>query len=511
MHNCRITLQEAIMLKARSCGVLLHPTSLPGHDGIGTLGDHARRFVDLLSAMGMSYWQLLPLTPPACGNSPYSSLSAFAGNPLLIDLHQLAREGDLPLEAYEGRFPEERVDYGGVSDVKPGLLHQAAAAFLASEKNSTDRGVLAFLRHDVHGCTILRSSWRSNSYYKGKSWQKWPREAALLTTEAYEKASRKLGPEIGVQKYLQWQFSRQWQSLRAYAAGRGVSFIGDIPIFVAYDSADVWRNLDIFLLDDQGRPTAVAGVPPDYFSNTGQLWGNPLYNWETLEGQGFNWWIERFRHAFTLFDCVRIDHFRGFEAAWQVPAKERTAEHGTWVAAPGGRLFEAVRSALGNLPIIAEDLGVITPEVEALRDRFGFPGMKILQFAFDSGPTNPYLPHNHVRNCVVYTGTHDNDTTLGWYTSQDEHLRSLVRNYVGSNGRDIVEDIIRTALMSVADTVIIPFQDILGLPGKARMNLPGTASGNWEWRFSWDMIHRGLAGEMNDRLERYGRRRGSVT
>jgi 4-alpha-glucanotransferase len=506
MHNCSNTPQEAIMLNERSCGVLLHPTSLPGHDGIGTLGENARRFVDILSAMGMSYWQLLPLTPPACGNSPYSSLSAFAGNPLLIDLHQLATEGDLPLEVYGSRFHEERVDYGGVSEFKLGLLHQAAAAFLAAEKNSRTEEFWHFCDttpwlHDFALFMALKQ------HYKGKSWQKWPREAALLTTEAYEKASHELGPEIGIQKYLQWQFSRQWQSLRAYAAGRGVSFIGDIPIFVAYDSADVWRNLDIFLLDNQGRPTAVAGVPPDYFSKTGQLWGNPLYNWKTLEGQGFNWWIERFRHAFTLFDCVRIDHFRGFEAAWQVPAKERTAERGTWVAAPGVRLFEAVRSALGNLPIIAEDLGVITPEVEALRDRFGFPGMKILQFAFDSGPSNPYLPHNHVKNCVVYTGTHDNDTTLGWYTSQDEHLRSLVRNYIGSNGRDIVADMIRTALMSVADTIIIPFQDILGLPGNARMNLPGTASGNWGWRFSWDMIHRGLAGEMNDRLERYGRRK----
>ena len=493
------------MLNARSCGVLLHPTSLPGHEGIGTLGENARRFVDLLSAMGMSYWQLLPLTPPACGNSPYSSLSAFAGNPLLIDLHQLAAEGDLPLDVCEGRFPEERVDYGGVSDFKLGQLHQAAAAFLAAEKNSRTGEFWHFCDttpwlHDFALFMALKQ------HYKGKSWHKWPREAALITTEAYEKASRKLGPEIGVQKYLQWQFSRQWQSLRAYAASRGVSLIGDIPIFVAYDSADVWRNLDIFLLDDQGMPTAVAGVPPDYFSKTGQLWGNPLYNWETMEGQGFNWWIERFRHAFTLFDSLRIDHFRGFEAAWQVSAKERTAERGTWVTAPGGPLFEAVRSELGNLPIIAEDLGVITPEVEALRDRFGFPGMKILQFAFDSGPTNPYLPHNYIRNCVVYTGTHDNDTTLGWYLSQDEQLRSLTRNYIGSNGHDIVADIIRTALMSVAAIVVIPFQDILGLPGKARMNLPGTATGNWEWRFSWDMTHQGLAEEMNAQLERYGRR-----
>ena len=496
------------MLNERSCGVLLHPTSLPGHDGIGTLGENARRFVDLLAAMGMKYWQLLPLTPSACGNSPYSSLSAFAGNPLLIDLHQLAAEGDLPLEEDEGRFPEERVDYGGVADFKLGLLQRAAASFLAGEKNSRTEEFWHFCDTTpwLHNFALFMAL---KQLYKGKSWENWPREEALITTEAYEKASHKLGPEIGAQKYLQWQFSRQWQSLRAYAAGRGVSLIGDIPIFVAYDSADVWCNKDIFLLDEKGRPTVVAGVPPDYFSKTGQLWGNPLYNWKKLEGEGFNWWIERFRHAFTLFDCVRIDHFRGFEAAWEVPAKEPTAEHGTWVAAPGVPMFEAVQSALGKLPIIAEDLGVITPEVEALRDRFGFPGMKILHFAFDSGPTNPYLPHNYVRNCVAYTGTHDNDTTLGWYTSQDDHLRSLTRDYIGSDGNDIVEDLMRTALMSVATTVIIPLQDILGLPGSARMNLPGTASGNWEWRFSWDMVQKGLAGEMNAKLERYGRRHNS--
>lgn len=494
------------MLNARSCGVLLHPTSLPGPGGIGTLGDNARRFVDLLSAMGMSHWQLLPLTPPACGNSPYSSLSAFAGNPLLIDLDQLAAEGDLPFDQLEGSFPEEYVDYGGVSDLKTSLLRQAAATFLAAEKKPRIEEFWYFCDttpwlHDFALFMALKQ------HYRGKSWQKWPREAALITAETYDKDSCELGPEIGIQKYLQWQFSRQWQSLRAYAAGRGVSLIGDIPIFVAYDSADVWRNPDIFLLDRQGKPTEVAGVPPDYFSKTGQLWGNPLYDWKKLEGEGFNWWIERFRHTFSLFDCIRIDHFRGFEAAWQVPAREQTAERGTWVAAPGERLFEAVRAALGDLPIIAEDLGVITPEVEALRDRFSFPGMKILQFAFDSGPTNPYLPHNHVKNCVVYTGTHDNDTTLGWYTSQDELLRAAVLDYIGSDGRDIVADIIRIALMSVAATVVIPFQDILGLPGKARMNLPGTAAGNWEWRFTWDMVREGLAEEISAQLELYGRRK----
>jgi 4-alpha-glucanotransferase len=493
------------MLKGRSCGVLLHPTSLPGADGIGSLGDDARRFVDLLAAMGMKFWQMLPLTPPACGNSPYSAFSAFAGNPLLIDLQQLAREGDLPVALCGGHFPEERVDYALVSDFKMGVLHQAAETFLsAARTNRTDEfwhycDTTPWL-HDFALFMALKQ------HYKGKAWHKWPKDVALLTPERYEKASVELGPEIGVQKYLQWQFFRQWRSLRQYAANQGVSFIGDIPIFVAYDSADVWRNLGLFLLDNQGKPTFVAGVPPDYFSKTGQLWGNPLYDWDVLERSGYGWWIERFRQSFLLFDCIRIDHFRGFEAAWQVPASERTAVRGGWVKGPGERLFDAVRSELGELPIIAEDLGVITPEVEAMRDNCGFPGMKILQFAFDSGPGNPYLPHNHVKNCVVYSGTHDNDTILGWYSGLSIKQQQGILSYLGCAGRDIVTDIIRTALMSVAGTVILPFQDLLGLPGEARMNVPGTAFGNWEWRFSWGMVSRSLGGDLGAMLERYGRR-----
>jgi 4-alpha-glucanotransferase len=385
------------------------------------------------------------------------------------------------------------------------VLHQAAAAFLSAARTNRTEEFWHFCDTTpwLHDFALFMAF---KQRYGGKAWQKWPTDAALLTPEMHEKASVELGPEIGAQKYLQWQFSRQWRSLREYAATQGVSFIGDIPIFVAYDSADVWRNRDIFLLDDRGRPTAVAGVPPDYFSRNGQLWGNPLYDWEMLERRGYSWWVERFRQSFSLFDCVRIDHFRGFEAAWHVPAGERTAVHGSWVTGPGGRLFDAVRSVLGELPIIAEDLGVITPQVEALRDRYGFPGMKILQFAFDSGPTNPYLPHNHLKDCVVYTGTHDNDTVLGWYSGLGSERQHEILRYLGCEGRDIVVDLIRTALMSVADTVILPFQDLLGLGNEARMNLPGTAFGNWEWRFSWGMVSRSMGSGVGEMLERYGRR-----
>ncbi len=494
------------MLNRRSCGVLLHPTSLPGAGGIGTLGDDARRFIDLLAGMGMSLWQVLPLAPPACGNSPYSAFSAFAGNPLLIDLEQLVREGDLPEASCPGCFPEERVDFDAVTRFKLDALRRAAAAFFAAGRSSRMEEFWHFCDttswlHDYALFMALKQR------YKGKSWHRWPTEVALMTPGMYETASQELGPEIGAQKYVQWQFRRQWQGLHDYAAGHGIAVIGDLPIFVAYDSADVWRNRGIFLLDPAGKPTAVAGVPPDYFSRTGQLWGNPLYDWDALEQQGFVWWIERFRQMFSLFDCVRIDHFRGFEAAWQVPAKERTAVRGTWVKGPASHFFDVVHAALGRLPIIAEDLGVITPEVEALRDQCGYPGMKILQFAFDSGPTNPYLPHNHVKNCVVYTGTHDNDTTLGWYDSLTPDRRRSVNDYLGAREGDIVTDMLRAAFMSVADTAIIPFQDLLGLAGEARMNVPGTAEGNWSWRFSWGMVGRHLGAPLAEMLHRYGRQR----
>ena len=491
------------MLNKRGCGILLHPTSLPGPGGIGSLGRNARRFIDLLADMGMSYWQVLPLSPPACGNSPYSAFSAFAGNPLLIDLEQLADEGDLSPGCGDGRcYPEGRVDFAGVTGPKMEQLYQAASTFLAHK--STPR-TLEFRHYCdttpwLHDYALFMALKR---HYNGKSWILWPERAAGITPETAREYAVQFGHEIGVQKYLQWQFSKQWLMLRGYANERGIAVIGDIPIFVAFDSADVWSRRDLFLLDDAGNPPVVAGVPPDYFSATGQLWGNPLYDWEVMEQDGYQWWIDRFRTTFNLFDIVRIDHFRGFEAAWQIPAEETTAERGAWIKGPGERLFDALFAALGKLPIIAEDLGVITPEVLALRDRYNFPGMKILQFAFEKEPVN--LPHLHIKNGVVYTGTHDNDTTKGWYASITDAERHEMSEYLGSSGVDGVGDLLRAALMSVADTAIIPLQDILKLGSEARMNIPGTPFGNWEWRFSWDMLPQDLSVSIRGRLERYDR------
>ena len=491
------------MLNKRGCGILLHPTSLPGSGGIGTLGADARRFIDLLHDMGMSYWQVLPLAPPALGNSPYSALSAFGGNPLLIDLELLEREGDLA-PAPMGHFPVDRVDFAAVTGAKMARLYLAGATFLAQKGTARSLEFDHFCNttpwlHDFALFLVLKR------HFANKSWSQWPREASRITPQAYAKFSQQFDQEIAGQKYLQWQFARQWQQLRTYANERGIAVIGDLPIFVAHDSADVWCYPELFLLDGQGQPTVVAGVPPDYFSLTGQRWGNPHYDWHTLEQGGYQWWIERFKMMYVLCDVVRIDHFRGFEASWQVPAKEKTAEKGLWVKGPGQKLFAALQTALGSLPIIAEDLGFLTPEVEALRDSNNFPGMKILQFAFDSGPENPYLPHNHLKNMVVYTGTHDNDTTKGWYDSISAAERDEMNAYLGTSGDDCVGNLVRAALMSVADTAIIPFQDILKLGNQARMNLPGTAFGNWEWRFSWDMLQPELAASLRGQVRRYGR------
>jgi 4-alpha-glucanotransferase len=492
------------MLNIRGCGVLLHPTSLPGSGGIGTIGADARRFIDVLTAMGMSYWQVLPLTPPACGNSPYSGFSAFAGNPLLIDLEQIIDEGDLPAEIDRASFPEKCVDYTSVSQVKLKMLHDAGSVFL-ERGDSTRKGEFWHFCDTTPWLHDYALFMAIKNHYNGKSWDKWPKEVALLTSSMFEKCSVDFGPEVGVQKYMQWQFFRQWKALRRYAGAKGIDIIGDIPIFVAHDSADVWSRRDLFKLDSKGRPVDVAGVPPDYFSKSGQLWGNPLYDWDLMGRDRYSWWIERFRSMFEIFDIVRIDHFRGFESAWHVPASHRTAQNGQWVKGPGADLFDAVFSGLGPLPIIAEDLGMITPEVEILRDRYRFPGMKILQFAFDSGPSNSYLPHNHVKNCVVYTGTHDNDTMAGWLASLTDTQHCRVKEYLGVVGDEVLEGMTRVALMSVADTVIIPFQDLLKLGNEARMNVPGTAFGNWGWRFSWDALTRDLAAVVRSQVDRYGR------
>ena len=493
-----------VMLNKRGCGILLHLTSLPGPDGIGSLGADARRFIDLLCDMGMSYWQMLPLAPPASGNSPYSALTAFGGNPLLIDLERIVSEGDISHTSTDGIFSGHHVDFDTVARSKMELLHQAGSHFLSLYE--THRSLEFRLFCDttpwLHDFALFMAL---KQLFHGKSWNLWPAEASAITCKKYQEYSVELHHEIAVQKYLQWQFARQWKELRAYANNRGIYIIGDIPIFVAHDSADVWIHRELFLLDSKGNSTFMAGVPPDYFCSDGQLWCNPHYDWVVMEQHGYQWWIERFKATFELFDIVRVDHFRGFEAAWHVPAMEKTAQRGTWVNGPGESLFDALHTALGPLPLIVEDLGVITREVEALRDHYNFPGMKILQFAFGSGPSNQDLPHNHVKHGVVYTGTHDNDTAKGWYNSIPDKERCEMNSYLGVSAADCIGSLMRAALMSIADTAIIPFQDLLNLGSEARMNIPGIPLGNWEWRFSWDMLPQGLSALVRNQLQRYGR------
>lgn len=492
------------MTAQRQAGVLLHPTSLPGSEGIGTLGQEAYRFIDFLSHSGCALWQVLPLTPPAAGNSPYSAYSAFAANPLLIDIEVLIEEGDLPQDSLQGDFSDARVDFSAVSSQKEQLLCRAAGQFFSQGRNQRLEEFWHFCdtTYWLHDYALYQALKR---HYQGLSWVRWPKDVALRLGTACEQASIALGSAIGVQKYQQWQCWRQWNRLRRYAKDQGIGIIGDLPIFVAHDSADVWCNRGLFLLDPAGRPTVVAGVPPDYFSSTGQLWGNPLYDWEAMSADGYAWWIARIRQLLEQFDLVRIDHFRGFEASWQVPATAKTAVKGRWVAGPGADFFHAVQEAVGRLPFIAEDLGVITPQVEALRDRFGLPGMKILQFAFDSDASNPYLPHNHIPTSVVYTGTHDNDTVQGWAAALPSHVNKAMADYLGSSGNDPAADLIRTTLMSVANTAILPMQDLLGLPSEARMNLPGTALGNWSWRMQPGMLTADLADRIRTQLKRYDR------
>ncbi|HEX9023531.1 MAG TPA: 4-alpha-glucanotransferase [Geobacteraceae bacterium] len=492
------------MLHRRQSGILLHPTSLPGPGGIGAMGSEARRFVDFLASAGQSLWQVLPLGPTGLGNSPYSCLSAFAGNPLLIDLEQIALEGDLAAEELRENLPPERVDFPAVEEYKETLLKRAATNFLTKGDPGRREEFRSFCEttpwlDDFALFMALKEA------HGGKGWLHWPRDMACRDAAALADCRERLKAEAELHKYAQWQFFRQWRELREYANEKGIGIVGDLPIFVAFDSADVWANPHLFHLDERGRSTVVAGVPPDYFSETGQRWGNPLYNWETIAFHGYGFWIERMKCAMELCDMVRIDHFRGFEAYWEIPATEKTAQKGRWVKGPGAELFSALLDSLGQLPIIAEDLGVITPDVEALRDRFGFPGMKVLQFAFGSGPDNPYLPHNHVRGAVVYTGTHDNDTTIGWFSGLGAKERGHVLRYLASHGKDIAGTLSRAALASVANTAIIPLQDVLGLDSRARMNVPGKSAGNWAWRFAGDMLTEEVGEKLLEMTEMYGR------
>jgi 4-alpha-glucanotransferase len=503
---------------SRSSGVLLHPTSLPGHYGVGDLGEEAYSFIDFLAASGQSLWQVLPLGPTGYGDSPYQSFSAFAGNTLLVSPDRLVAEGLLDKRDLEGApaFPPERVDFGAAIEFKNKLLRRAFENF----RHTTDTS----LRGAFETFSQREAAWLDDyALYRamkdargGAAWNKWEPPMAGREPAAVAAAREGLREQASAQKFYQFLFFRQWHALKRYANERGISLIGDIPIFVAHDSADVWTNPHLFKLNADGSPRVVAGVPPDYFSATGQLWGNPLYDWERLKAEGFRWWIARVSAMLHIVDILRIDHFRGFAASWEIPGGDTTAERGHWVNAPGRELFEAIKRALGDLPILAEDLGVITPDVERLRDDFGFPGMRILQFAFGGDSKNIDLPHNYHRNISVYTGTHDNDTTVGWFKSQAgtgstrtpaeiERERKFCLDYLNSDGREIHWDFIRAVLASVGNIAIIPLQDILGLGNEARMNLPNSTSGNWSWRYATGALTGDLRARLKALTELYGR------
>ncbi len=496
----------------RASGILLHPTSLPGPYGIGDLGPAADRFVDFLADAGQTYWQILPLGPTGFGDSPYQTFSAFAGNPMLISPDALQSEGLLPAGALDEApvFPDERVDYGAVIPWKRQILERAYAHFLSSADDDLRREVREF---------AAENSWIApfalfmalKEAHEGRPWPKWEPSIASRTPAALERWQRRLAQRTQSHVYSQYLFFRQWKRVRQYAHARGVRIIGDAPIFVAHDSADCWVHRELFHLRRDGRPALVAGVPPDYFSATGQLWGNPLYRWEALESQGYRWWIERLRSALGTVDILRLDHFRGFAGYWAIPGNAPTAQTGKWLPGPGVPFFTAVEKALGSLPIIAEDLGVITPDVVELRERFGFPGMRVLQFAFDdfeASADNPHLPHNLERNVVVYTGTHDNDTTAGWYAASPARTRRFARAYARSTRRDpaaVTWDLVRLAMASVAHTAVVPLQDLLGLGSSARMNLPGQAGGNWQWRLHADALSTGVSQRLAELTRLYGR------
>jgi 4-alpha-glucanotransferase len=476
----------------RASGILLHPTSLPGPFGVGDLGEAAYRFVDFLSASGQSLWQVLPLSPTDDAGSPYSSYSAFAGNSLLISPENLVKDGLLERHDVEA-FPStvtDQTNFREAHKLKTAVLMKAFARFQAATDNRLRREFGSFAQKNstwLDDYALFQALKKANG---GKSWVDWKPSLAMREPKALSRARADLHDEIQAQRFFQFLFFNQWLALKRFCNQRGIRIIGDVPIFVAHDSADVWTNRELFKLDEHGHPTVVAGVPPDYFSETGQFWGNPLYDWDRMRADGFVWWIQRLRASFQLFDIVRLDHFRGFCACWGILAGETTAENGEWVETPGRELLSAVRNSLGDLPIIAEDLGVITPDVVALRKEFDFPGMRVLQFAFGHEEDNINLPENFERDVVAYTGTHDNDTTVGWFnqlseakTGDAEKTRASCLNYLRTDGHEINWDFIRAVLGSVADTAIIPLQDVLGLGSEARMNTPNTTSGNWSWRF----------------------------
>jgi len=476
----------------RASGILIHPTSLPARYGIGDLGTFAYRFVDYLVAAEQSLWQILPLGPTIIYDSPYQTLSAFAGNPNLISLDKLVEDGWLePSDLADAPdFPEHTVRYGEVIPYHEQKLDLAYKRFKERADPSARQAFEAWCERNGAWLYDFALFATLKAQHGGAEWTKWSREAAQPSPARRVLLREQYRDQVESHMFRQWLFYTQWAALKAYANSKGIQLIGDIPIFVSHDSADVWANPHLFQLDpNSGLPKVVAGVPPDFFNpEDGQLWGNPHYNWQAMEEEGYAWWIARLRTTLETVDRVRIDHFRGFEAYWEIPGGERTAKNGRWVKGPDAKLFEAFEAALGKLPIIAEDLGIITPEVIALRDRFDLPGMKVLQFAFGDDPysVNAFLPHMYTHNCVVYTGTHDNNTTLGWWQSGEatEGMRRHLRDYIGHEVREPHWDLIRLGMNSVADTFIVPMQDVLGFGEDARMNKPGFKGGYWSWRFA---------------------------
>jgi 4-alpha-glucanotransferase len=486
----------------RKSGILVHPTSLPGAYGMGEIGVQAIRLIDTLAEMKQSLWQVLPLGPTGYGDSPYQSLSTFAGNDKLVCFETLVNQKLLLKGELKGfpQFPADTVDYGPVLTERRRVLDIVTENFAKRAGVAMKKRYEAFIREQafwLDDMSLFSAIKEANGL---RPWTEWPRDVSLREPKALERARRELAEAVEAAKVRQFLFFDQWSALRRHAAEKGVQIVGDIPIFVAHDSADVWANRHLYYLDERGNPTVIAGVPPDYFSATGQRWGNPLYRWDVHRQEGYAWWQARIKSVLALVDIVRIDHFRGFEAYWEIPASEPTAVKGLWVKGPGADLFRVLKEKMGDLPIIAEDLGVITPEVEALRDDFDLPGMRILQFAFgNDDQAEAYRPHSYPPNCVVYTGTHDNDTTVGWFNSQagegstrtqediDKERRTIL-DYVGTDGSQIQWDLMALALKSKANTAVFPMQDLLGLGSEARMNVPGREGGNWRWRYRWELL-----------------------
>ena len=497
------------MNQDRMSGVLLHVTSLPSLGGVGDFGPAAYEFIDFLVAAKQRLWQVLPLGPTGYGSSPYSGLSAFAGNPILISLERLVADGWLSaarLESLPG--PDGPADFGIAWECKMPLVYEAAGNFVDQADDAQRAEFLKYCEQNISWLPDYAMFNVLRRRFGYRSWNEWPEEFALRNQQCLSRTMNECSRELAVEQAVQYLFHQQWTALREYANAHDIRILGDVAIFVSYDSADVWTNPDIFELDEQRRMIRVSGVPPDYFSASGQRWGNPLYRWDILRDRGFDWWIARMRRALALHDLVRLDHFRGFEAYWSIDAEEETAVNGQWVKAPGNDLFIRLREALGDLPFIAEDLGLITPEVEDLRERFAMPGMRILQFGFGERGSHIYLPHNYVPNTVVYTGTHDNNTTLGWWRDGATPAeKANLEAYLGriNDDTDIVEALMRAAARSVANICIFPVQDILGLGSDGRMNTPAAGHGNWTWRYPSGALRREIAAtlarlmEMTDR------------